>query len=118
MFTAITPKDYDVTGPLFVDSVATSTDVDSMGRRIQRTATLDGNTEVVDHGFSDGDRTLRLEVAEVNTTIRSRLREIVSLYTRVYVTANLASWECAPVQMNAGSSTITIEFYIIQKASA
>jgi hypothetical protein len=118
MFAAISPKDYDIDGPLIVNSITTGTDVDSMARRLQRTATLDGGTEVIDHGFSHADRTLRIEVAEIDATIRDRLRDFVSLYTRLYVTVNETSWECAPLQLSASTNTMSISFYIIQKASA
>ena len=109
-FAIISPKTYDVDGPVIIDRVTNATNINGVSRRVQRTATLDQSAVVVDHGFSNADRTLTIGISQITEAMATRLAQIIELHARVYASLAGNVFECAPesFQLNGADGLITL----------
>ena len=56
----ISSHTYDLEGAFLLDILPDQSNLADFGRRVERTATLDGGAAITDGGFSHGDRTITL----------------------------------------------------------
>ncbi len=113
----VTPKTYDIDGAVSIQHVTGANDVNNVLRRVQRTATLDGDSVFVDHGFSNSDRTFTIGISRIAEATALRLAAIVESHTRVYATVNGASFECIPdaFRLIGGDGSLTL--LVVSKVS-
>ncbi len=52
---------FDLDGHITIDALPASTDLGEVRRRMNRVATLDGGAAFNDAGYSEADRTIRLQ---------------------------------------------------------
>jgi hypothetical protein len=106
----ITAPEYDPAGLLLIAHPARGSDMDSVSRRSQRSATLDGSAVIVDHGFSDADRTLTVVVEPVTAEQVRTAQRLTRLYTRVLVaTAEAVFTGTLSVRIREVTMTLQIE---------
>lgn len=80
------------------------------GRRVSRTATLDGGCVPYDTGYAAADRTLRLTVKAHDATIPAFLERMVRLHGLVRVTTSGGVFVGVPERWaeDSGTATLTV----------
>lgn len=113
----ITAPEFDPEGILIIMKLASGSDVDSLTRRTQRTATLDGAAVIVDHGFSDADRTLTVTLTAATLAQLRTAQRLVRLYPRVIVSARGGVFS-GSMNLRAQNSALTLQIQISERLSA
>lgn len=62
-----------------------ASEIDNGGRRITRTATLDGRADVNDNGFTHSDRTLRVSLLSPTRELFAQIVRLAQLYPEIVV---------------------------------
>lgn len=108
----LSAAEFDPQGVLILDPhrLGEGTEIESGGRRLSRTATLDGGVSVHDGGFSHGDRDLAIEIPLAAQAEIEAARRLGERYPRIHVSMRdgyyegvLASWD-----YRAGTLTLTV----------
>lgn len=87
------------------------------GRRVSRTATLDGGVSISDMGYSDGDRTLAVVVPGASEELIAFAEYLIRTYALITITTGDGAYEAAPETHNVSDGTLTLTLLIAEKIS-
>lgn len=93
----------------------------SMGqsrRRVNRVATLDGGGVVNDFGYSDADRTIRLQWVPVNKAQEANVQRLVQTNSRLHVATADGFFLVAPEYYEPKTNESTLVLLVLAKLSA
>ena len=86
-------------------------------RRVSRTATLDGGCLIADMGYSDGDRTIRIEEPQASIEAVDFARYIVEHYTSVVIATEDGAYQAAPESYEVKYGVLTMTLLVKTKLS-
>ena len=81
-------------------------------RRVTRTATLDGGVVTVDSGFSHYDRTVTIDLSNVEDATVEALRLLTEYHDRVILMLPDGAYLASPKRVTRSRSGATAVFYI------
>lgn len=116
MFFAVASPSFDIAGAV-VTTCQPGSNPNNFARRVSRSATLDGGAVITDHGFADGDRTIRVKLRP-NATQYATLNRLCRTYPLLIVsTVELCALAaCETFEQDDGEVTLT--FLVQSKLSA
>lgn len=91
----INPPSYHVDGDLRL-VITSETELETVGRRVSRTATLDGSAVVYDTGHSSGDRIFLLFFPGITQADSETLQAWVKAYSTLYIATDESVFEAVP----------------------
>lgn len=91
----INPPTYNVDGDLRLD-ITGDTELETVSRRLSRTATLDGGAVIYDTGHSSGDRTFNLFFPGISQANSELLQAWTKAYSILHITTAESTFEIAP----------------------
>ena len=91
----INPPTFNIQGDLRL-GITADTELENVGRRLSRTATLDGSAVVYDTGYSSGDRIFILRFSQISQSDSELLQSWVKSYSTLYITTAESTFEAAP----------------------
>lgn len=93
---AFSTVDFDLNGSVIViGEVANSNDKDNLSRRVQRTKTLDGGVVIIDYGYSVGDRTIKVTIADITEQSLRNIQRLIQTYSGFIICTNEGAFHCA-----------------------
>lgn len=105
---------FDTDGYLVL-SALDGTDVQSMSRRVNRVATLDGGAAVNDFGMSQSDRKFTI-LARVSAETEAKLRRMIELHGRLMCSTPEGVFLVAFESMSRRSSgTVALNLLVLRK---
>lgn len=113
----ISSPTFDINGSFVFHKLAEGSDVDSIARRVTRTATLDGGAYIYDGGFSDGDRTLIINLEGVERDVADGLALLVKNYPLLNFSLPGGVYEGAVEKYSAEGGVVKMRVLIKQKIS-
>lgn len=115
----ISTQTYDIIGAWLFMNTDHDNDMKnrSGGRRVSRTATLDGGATVYDAGYSDGDRTINAVENWASEAAVAFARYIVEHYTSVAVTTEDGAYKAVPSSYQLNNGNLRMELLITEKLS-
>lgn len=81
MLLSINSSLYDIFGHILLNINPISSRLNTISRRVSRTATLDGGALIVDNGYSPADATLNIVPAMLTKTDRDILRRLATQHS-------------------------------------
>jgi len=97
----LTTPTYSLDGAIEL-RLSADADIDSVRRRAQRTATLDGGASVYDSGSSAADRVFDLSLSDLPITSVDTIKGWVALYARLWLYTSESAWEVSPASFRTG----------------
>ena len=83
----LAPVSYDPNGVVRLPMIGDNSEFINGERRLTRTRTLDLGVSFSDSGFSDGDRTLRIEIARPTQAVSERIAYLCRYHPLIQVCA-------------------------------
>lgn len=117
MHVSISPLTFDPLGVVRLRLLPDS----SMGqsrRRVNRIATLDGAAVVNDFGYSDADRTIRLQWVPVSKEQEANVQRLVQTNARLHVATSDGFFLVAPESYEPKVNESTLVLLVLAKLSA
>ena len=108
---------FDLDGHITIDALPASTDLGEVRRRMNRVATLDGGAAFNDAGFSEADRTIRLQWTPQNAASEAQIARLVRLYQRLRVSCSEGVFLAAPESYKSSSGVSTLSLLVAEKIS-
>lgn len=116
MIVSLTALDFDPLGSVQITPSGNS-DLDSIARRVNRTATLDGGAAFNDMGFSHGDRDMVVRWMPTSRAQVDRVARMVRLHQSLRITTPEGVFEVRPVSFNPQADEARLELYVARKLS-
>lgn len=116
MMLGISPQTYSAGGGLLLE-IRPDSELETITRRVSRTATLDGNSSISDFGYSAADATLLIKLQNLGTADRLALEAMVKLHPLLVVSCRTGCYLGAVSSLNTGITPETITFLVKQKLS-
>jgi hypothetical protein len=110
----IASKQFDPLGYLMFETLPDVRD-ESMRRRLNKVATLDGGVVVNDGGFAHGDRELSFQYRATDAEQDTIAKRIVELHARVYVSTDDGLFDCVPLSFNPDPDRRVFTFSVVSK---
>jgi hypothetical protein len=112
---SITTTTFDINGHLLLHPDASS---ELKGnRRVNRTATLDGECSITDQGFSHADRTLSVRQDNIDETDADRIWYLVRTYSLINVCIQDGAFRAAIQDININEGILRTKILIKEKLS-
>ena len=108
---------FDIDGHVVLDCLPGTTDLGEVRRRMNRVQTLDGGAAFNDAGYSEADRTIRLQWTPQNAASEAQLARLVRLYQRLRVSCSEGVFLAAPESYKSSSNVSTLSLLIAEKLS-
>jgi len=86
-------------------------------RRLSRVATLEGGVTIIDFGFTDGDRTVKLCELEASVEAVDFVKYIIENYTLIVVTTDDGAYKVAPSAYWVDKGKLSLTMLISEKLS-
>lgn len=99
----ISATTYDPSGAVTIKALPSS-DYGTTARRMNRIATLDGGAVTNDYGFSEADKTVRIDWRQDSAT-DDAVERMVQLHSRVYLATNRGMWLAAVESFRPGETS-------------
>ena len=109
---------FDLDGHVTIDALPASTDLGEVRRRMNRVATLDGGAAFNDAGYSEADRTIRLQWTPQNAASEAQIARLVRLYQRLRVSCSEGVFLAAPEAYKSSQNASTLSLLVAEKLSA
>ena len=109
---------FDLDGHITIDALPASTDLGEVRRRMNRVATLDGGAAFNDAGFSEADRTIRLQWTPQNAASEAQIARLVRLYQRLRVSCSEGVFLAAPESYKSQANVSTLSLLVAEKLTA
>lgn len=97
---------FDLDGALYIDERQIDRGVavknKERSRRVSRTATLDGGVAVYDSGYSDGDRTINVNVPRAPAAVIEFMEYIIETYATILLTCQEGAYRAVPNRFTVG----------------
>lgn len=114
---SISPRLYDLQGGIVADRES-GTNIDTVSRRVSRVATLDGNANFFDNGFSDADRDFRIVLRQPTIEQVERAKEIVRNFSEVTVSTEEGCFLATITRAAPSQANYLLTLFIKQRLSA
>lgn len=72
---------FDLNGDIVFHNYKRQQGLQSMGRRLSRTATMDGNVQIEDNGLAHGDRNINIVIEHPTKAQADRLQYLIENYS-------------------------------------
>lgn len=108
---------FDVLGSVSFMADRTSGNIESLARRGNVTATLDGGAYVEDMGFSDADREWDIKVVAPTVLQVMLLKYLVKTYSILIVASSEGVFTCWPSNISL-DSTVKLRINLLSRLSA
>ena len=108
---------FDIDGHITIDALPASTDLGEVRRRMNRVATLDGGAAFNDAGYSEADRTIRLQWTPQNAASEAQIARLVRLYQRLRISCSEGVFLAAPESYKSSSGVSTLSLLVAEKIS-
>ena len=108
---------FDIDGHITIDALPASTDLGEVRRRMNRVQTLDGGAAFNDAGFSEADRTIRLQWTPQNAASEAQIARLVRLYQRLRISCSEGVFLAAPESYKSSSGVSTLSLLVAEKIS-
>ena len=118
MQVTLSTSTFDLDGHVTIDASAASTDLGELRRRMNRVQTLDGGAAFNDAGFSEADRTIRLQWTPQNAASEAQIARLVRLYQRLRVSCSEGVFLAAPESYKSSQNVSTLSLLVAEKLSA
>ena len=99
----ISATTFDPSGAVTIKALPSS-DYGTTARRMNRIATLDGGSVTNDFGFSEADKTMRIDWQQDRATDEA-VERMVQLHARVYLSTNRGMWLAAVESFRPGNTS-------------
>ena len=110
--------EYDPLPGIWLEHPGDGSEIEAIQRRVERTKTLDGGVAVVDGGFADGDRTIRLEVDTPTADQFAAAKRYVNLYQQIRVCTADGSFLCRGESLRGDMVAFVLVLLVESKLSA
>jgi len=117
MRVGISSHTYDLEGAFILDADYENSDLSTLSRRESREPTLDGGVEVIDSGFSHGDRTITIVSRIEDEDIIDNLRIFFQTYSNVVLSLKDGVFDAYMSEFNNDFGLVTIVFLIYEELS-
>lgn len=107
---------FDLNGSVTLKKTSKS-DIETIERRVTRTATLDGGVEIADMGFTHGDRTLNIRARKESLETEAAIKYLLVNYPIVVCTTRDGVFHGAIERMNRNQGELNVTFLIQEKIS-
>lgn len=108
---------FDPDGAVTIDLMP-ETRMGESRRRVNRIATLDGAAVVNDFGYSDADRTIRLQWKPVSKARESNIQRLVETYARLHISTADGFFLVAPEYYEPRTNESLLVLLVLEKLSA
>jgi hypothetical protein len=107
----ISTPTFDLNGVVSL-KISADSELKTNSRRVSRSATLDGGVVITDGGYSDGDRTFRVNYRDMSQEDEAKLWEIFKNYSQVIISniEGCFSGVLEYVKCQNGSGTVSIMY--------
>ncbi len=113
----ISTPTYDINGSFLIRHIESDTDTTARSRRVTRTATLDGASEIEDLGMSHSDRTFDIRARGLSLAEYDKLALLVETYPLLIITTDEGAFEGAPEKISINNDITNIRILINSKLS-
>ena len=103
---------YDVIGSWVFRDFLRDTELENGERRAERTRLLDGNTDIQDNGFAEGDRTMRLTIPAATAELGDWVARLWRLTNEARLSARDGVYLVNPNNFTISGDTLVMTFYI------
>lgn len=94
-------------------------ETETASRRVSRVKTLDGGVAMLDMGYTDGDRSMRLVVRKDGPDTLRRVSRLMSAYSEAYLSARAGFFRVAIQSVNdLSEQEFAVSVLVIKKESA
>lgn len=114
---SITTPTYDTEGSILLRNLESDTDTLTRERRITRTATLDGGSEIEDLGMSHADRTFAIRARGLSKEEFEKLAALVEAYPLLVITTRDGAYRGAPERISLNNDVTNLRILIKEKIS-
>lgn len=108
---------FDLDGYVTIDALPASTDLGEVRRRMNRVQTLDGGAAFNDAGYSEADRTIRLQWTPQDAASEALVARLVRLYQRLRISCSDGVFLAAPESYKSSSTVSTMSLLVAEKLS-
>ncbi len=112
---SITTPTFDIAGHVMIDPRPDNSE--TITRRVNRVATLDGGVAINDGGYTDGDRTLSYTWRTVSKAHTETLSRMVQNYSLLTVATPDGVYSAAPSSFDYGKAESTLTLLVKEKLS-
>ena len=115
MLYTLSSLEFDPLCPVEIEALESS-ERGETARRINRVATLDGGAVFNDFGFTESDRTIRLQFVPTSAAHEAAVKRLVETYSRITVSCRDGMFLAAPERFTPGE-TCTLKLLVERKLS-
>jgi hypothetical protein len=112
MLISLNTPSFDLSGSVELD---VTIDAGNQSRRVNRVATLDGGAVFNDFGFSEADRTIRLDWKSQGAEKEAIVARLVRLYQRLILSCHEGVFNVAPESYKSTSTGSTLTLLVAEK---
>ncbi len=113
----ISTPTYDAEGSILLKDIEDGNDIMTRSRRLTRTATIDGGSEIEDMGMSHSDRTFVIRTRGLSKTKFDKLALLVEQYPLLIITTEDGAYKGAPDRINIYNDITILRILIKEKIS-
>ncbi len=113
----ISTPTYDAEGSILLKDIEGDSDKAPSSRRVTRTATINGESEIEDMGMSHSDRTFMIRARGLSKTEFDRLKLLVELYPLLIITTEEGAFKGAPERIHINNGVMTLRILVKEKIS-
>lgn len=117
MLASLCPRDFDPLAPLQFIKLASSSDLDSVSRRVSRVATLDQSAAFYDAGYSDADRTIVLALGTSDRTFVDTAKWFAKMHSLLTIATREGCFTCAIEYVRFQDDLLTIRLLVKAEAT-
>lgn len=114
---AISTPTYDTEGSILLKNIEPDNDTNTRERRVTRTATLDGSSEIEDLGMSHSDRTFVIRAGGLTKAEFDKVATLVELYPLLTIVTDDGAFKGAPERISNNDGITTLRILIKEKIS-
>lgn len=113
----LTTPVFDLDGAILINETHNQS-APTLSRRLSRTATLDGGSEITDLGFSDGDRTFIFETVSLSKNDGEQLEYLLQTYPLLILSHESGCYLGALDNLDLASYPQKMTFLVKEKLSS
>ena len=108
----ISTKEFDIDGSIILHEDLERSDIRNTSRRVSRTATLDGQVNLDDAGYTDGDRIIHIFAQNIPKADYDNLQRIHRLYTTLRCATEEGLFEGVIETLSLSGGEASIRFLV------
>ena len=111
---SISAQTFDINGNITL-KILPDSEIQTVSRRVSRTATLDGGVSLVDMGYTDSDREFSIKINEIPEQDLSNLKRMMKQYALLSFSSNEGFFTGVISKMNTNLIPMTFTVLIKEK---